>query len=160
LLIRLGHVRRHQNAEAERMVPISVFFQHRSKFLLGAMGLAAVTAGREKIAVATLGHLGHRRRTARSGYPNRWKRFLQRFRPKIYVAEWKVATFVSKRTVFSPGAHDQIRRLPEFFPRVCGWNVVVESLRAAAGGEAGDQTTVAHLIKHGVFFGHAHWIHV
>src|SRR5262245_44482657 len=112
------------------------------------MGFTAMAAGGEKIAVAALGDLGHGRRTARPGYPDRRKRSLQRFRPKIYVAQRKIATFVSEGAVFSPGAHNQIRCFPEFFSRICGWHIVVESFRSTAGGEAGDQTAVAHLIEH------------
>src|SRR5262249_40238719 len=142
------------------MVSIAVFFQNCGEFLLRAMGLTAMAAGREEIAVAAFGDLDHGRRTARAGYPNWRKRFLQRFRPKINVAEWKVATFVSEGTVLSPGAHDQIGCFPEFFSCVCGWHVVIESFRSAAGSETGDQTPVAHLIEHRVFLGHAHGIHM
>src|SRR5215475_14235378 len=104
LLVRFGDVGRHQNAEAKRMVSIPVVFQNCGEFLLGAVSFTAMAAGREKIAVAALGDFDHGRRTARAGYPDRRKWFLQRFRPKIYVAEWKVATFVSEGTVLSPGA--------------------------------------------------------
>src|SRR4029434_5260589 len=102
LLIRLCDVRRHQNAEAERMVLIPVFFQHCGEFLLRAMGLAAMAARREKVAVAALGDLGHSGRTARAGDPDRWERLLQGFRPKIHVAEWKVTTFVGEGPVLGP----------------------------------------------------------
>src|SRR5215468_1904719 len=124
------------------------------------MGFTAMAAGREKIAVAALGDFDHGRWTARAGYPDRRKRFLQRLRPKINVAERKVATFMSEGTVFSPGAHDQIGCLPELFSRICRWHIVVESFGSAAGGETGDQTPVAHLIEHRVFLGYAHGIHM
>src|SRR5919106_2903616 len=44
LLIRLGDVSRHQNAKAERMILVSVFFQHGREFLLRFVGFAAVAA--------------------------------------------------------------------------------------------------------------------
>src|SRR5262249_55248033 len=78
LLVRFGDVGRHQNAEADRMLSIPVFFQHCGEFLLRAMGFTAMAAGREKIAVAALGDFDHGRWTARAGYPDRRKRFLQR----------------------------------------------------------------------------------
>src|SRR5262245_31388327 len=157
LLIRLGDVGRHQNAEAKRLVSIAVFFQNCGEFLLRAMSFTAMAAGREKIAVAALGDFDHGRRTARAWYPDRRKWFLQRFRPKVYVAEWKVVAFVSEGTVLGPGADDQIGCFPEFFSRICGWHIVIESFRSAPGGEA---SAVAHLIEHRVFLGHAHGIHM
>jgi hypothetical protein len=44
LPIGFRHVRGHQYAEAEWLIPIPMFFQYRGELLLGAMGFAAVTA--------------------------------------------------------------------------------------------------------------------
>src|SRR5262249_15917735 len=113
-----------------------------------------------KIAVAALGDFDHGRWTARAGYPDRRKGFLQRVRPKINVAERKVATFMTEETVFSPEAHLQSGGLPETLLRLWRYDSVLESFGSGAGGETGDQTPVAHLIEHRVFLGHAHGIHM
>ena len=102
LLIGLGDVGRHQNAEAKRMILVAMLFQHRGKLLLRAVGLAAVAARREKIAVAALGHFGHGRRAARAGDPHRRKWFLQRLGPEIHIAQRKIAALVRERSVFGP----------------------------------------------------------
>src|SRR6266511_3385993 len=106
-----------------------MLFKHGGEFLLRAMGLAAVAARREKIAVAALGHFIHRRWTARAGYPDRRERLLQRFRPEIDVAQGEIAALMGEGTVFGPRAHDQVRCFPKFLPRVGRRHVVIKSFR-------------------------------
>src|SRR5690606_33540309 len=90
LPVAFGHIRRHQNAETKGVISVAVLLEHLGKFLLGPVSLAAMAAGGEKVAVAALGDLRHRCSTARTGDPHRWKGLLQRLRPYIDVAEWKI----------------------------------------------------------------------
>src|SRR6266545_5611887 len=102
LLIRFANIGGHQNAKAERVILVSMFFQHSGEFLLRSVSFAAMAARGKKITVTALGHLGHRRRTARTRNPHGREGLLQWLGPEIDVAQRKIAALMREGAILRP----------------------------------------------------------
>src|SRR6266508_3934882 len=102
LLIRFGNIGRHQDAKPERVILVSMSFQHSSEFLLRSVSFAAMAARGKKITVTALGYRGHRRRAARTGNPHGGEGLLQWLGPEIDVAQRKIAALVREGAILRP----------------------------------------------------------